>query len=155
MKGWLAIRAVIQRVKRASVIISGEAYSEIGPGLLVLLGVERGDEDSDARYIARKVSELRIFTDENGKMNLSALDLGLSVMVVSQFTLSGDVRKGTRPSFTEAARPETAIPLYEAVCEHLRSLGLNVQTGVFQAKMDIELVNDGPVTILLDSGKLF
>ncbi len=149
------MRAVVQRVKRASVFISGETHSEIGPGLLVLLGVERGDEDKDARYIAQKVSALRVFTDENGKMNLSALDLGLSVMVVSQFTLSGDVRKGTRPSFTEAARPETAIPLYEAVCQQLRSLGLNVQTGVFQAQMDIELVNDGPVTILLDSKKTF
>ncbi len=149
------MRAVIQRVNRASVTISGKTYSEIGPGLLVLLGVERSDEAPDARYIAQKVSALRVFTDENGKMNLSALDLGLSIMVVSQFTLSGDVRKGTRPSFTEAARPETAIPLYEAVCKQLRALGLNVQTGVFQAKMDIELVNDGPVTILLDSKKTF
>ncbi len=122
---------------------------------MVLLGVERGDEAQDARYIAQKTASLRIFTDENGKMNLSALDLELSVMVVSQFTLSGDVRRGTRPSFTEAARPETAIPLYESVCEQLRALGLNVQTGEFQAKMDIELVNDGPVTILLDSKKLF
>ncbi len=122
---------------------------------MVLLGVERGDEAPDAHYIAQKVAALRVFTDENDKMNLSVKDLGLSVMVVSQFTLSGDVRRGTRPSFTEAARPETAIPLYEAVCEQLRSLGLNVQTGVFQAKMDIELVNDGPVTILLDSGRLF
>ncbi len=149
------MRAVVQRVKRAAVVISGETHSEIGAGLLVLLGVGRGDGETDARYIAQKVAALRVFTDEHGKMNLSALDLGLSVMVVSQFTLSGDVRKGTRPSFTEAARPETAIPLYESVCEQLRAMGLNVKTGVFQAKMDVELINDGPVTILLDSKKLF
>lgn len=149
------MRAVIQRVKRASVTIDNELHAEIGPGLLVLLGVERGDDEPDVRYIVQKIAALRVFMDAEGKMNLSAKDLGLSVLVVSQFTLSGDVRRGTRPSFTEAARPEQAIPLYESVCAGLRALGLDVKTGVFQAMMDVALINDGPVTILLDSKKLF
>lgn len=149
------MRAVVQRVKEASVTINGGIHSTIGPGLLVLLGVERNDSDADAQYVVQKLSTLRIFEDGEGKMNRSVLDEGLEILLVSQFTLLGDVRRGTRPSFTEAARPEHAIPLYEAVASGLSAKGICVKTGVFQVTMEVNLVNNGPVTILLDSKKMF
>ena len=128
---------------------------EVERGFLVLVGVQDGDTEADVRYCAEKVSGLRVFEDENGKMNLSVRDVGGAVLAVSQFTLCGDARHGRRPSFSAAARPETAVPLYEAFCGALRAAGLRVETGVFQAHMDVMLVNDGPVTILLDSRKTF
>jgi len=149
------MRAVVQRVSRAEVRVEGKATGAIGKGLLVLLGVARGDGPDDARAMADKVAGLRIFEDADGKMNLPVADVGGGVLVVSQFTLLGDARKGNRPGFGDAAPPEEANALYEAVCGHLRARGLPVGTGVFRAHMDVELVNDGPVTILLDSRKLF
>lgn len=149
------MRAVVQRVSRASVTVGTETVGAIGPGVLVLLGVGSGDTDTDARYIAEKVAHLRIFPDDNGNMNRSLLDAGGAALVVSQFTLHGDVRKGRRPSFAAAAPPQQAEALYERCCEELAALGVPVQTGRFQAMMMVELVNDGPVTILLDSEKLF
>lgn len=145
------MRVVVQRVKRASVAIDGQSVGRIGPGLLVLLGIRQGDSDRDADALARKLCELRIFPDGEGKMNLSVLDAGHSVLVVSQFTLYGDCRKGRRPSFLEAARPEEAVPLYERFLERVRSRVDDVQTGRFGARMEVELVNDGPVTLLLDA----
>ncbi len=147
------MRAVIQRVSEASVRVDGRVIGQIGLGLLVLLGVEQGDTDADLQYCVEKTAHLRIFEDEAGKMNRSVLDVGGSVLVVSQFTLCGDVRKGRRPSFITAARPEEAIPRYEAYCAALVALGLPVATGEFQADMKVSLVNDGPVTILIDSRK--
>ncbi len=153
------MRAVVQRVSRAEVRVDGRVTGKVtgspARGLLVLLGVARGDGAEDARAMAEKVAALRVFEDAEGKMNLSVADVGGGVVVVSQFTLLGDVRKGNRPGFTDAAPPEEANALYEAVCGHLRARGLPVGTGVFRAHMEVELVNDGPVTILLDTRKLF
>ena len=147
------MRAVIQRVTRASVTVEGRVTGEIGAGLLVLLGVSRTDNPESAAYLAEKIANLRIFSDEAGKMNLSLLDVGGSALLVSQFTLYGDTRGGRRPSYIQAAPPEQASLLYQEFVRSIRSLGVPVQTGVFQAHMQVELVNDGPVTILLDSEK--
>jgi D-tyrosyl-tRNA(Tyr) deacylase len=147
------VRAVIQRVTRASVTVEGRVAGEIGAGLLVLLGVSRTDNPESAAYLAEKIANLRIFSDEAGKMNLSLLDVGGSALLVSQFTLYGDTRGGRRPSYVQAAPPEQASRLYEEFVRTIRALGVPVQTGVFQAHMQVELVNDGPVTILLDSEK--
>ena len=149
------MRSVLQRVTEASVTVDGRVTGRIGPGLLVLVGVEEDDTEEDARYTADRVAGMRIFNDDNGKFNLSLRDVGGGVLVVSQFTLHGDCRKGRRPSFIRAARPETAIPLYERVAQCLRDEGFNVATGEFGAHMKVQLVNDGPVTILLDSRKVF
>ena len=149
------MRAVVQRVSRASVKVNGEFAGKIGEGLLVLLGVTHVDTEIDADYLAEKVAGLRIFEDDAGKMNRSVVDTGGAVLAVSQFTLFGDVRKGKRPSFDEAARPERARELYECFVERIRALGLPCETGRFQEMMEVELVNQGPVTILLDSKKLF
>jgi D-tyrosyl-tRNA(Tyr) deacylase len=147
------VRAVIQRVTRASVSVEGKVAGEIGAGLLVLLGVSRTDNPESASYLAEKIANLRIFSDEAGKMNLSLLDIGGSALVVSQFTLYGDTRGGRRPSYVQAAPPEEAKRLYEEFVGSMRALGLTVETGVFQAHMQVELANDGPVTILVDSEK--
>src|SRR6202451_4284803 len=149
------MRAVVQRVSRAVVSVNGNIAGEIGMGLLVLLGVGQADTEADAAYLAEKVSALRIFEDEQGKMNRSVQEVGGSVLAVSQFTLYGDVRRGKRPSFDAAAPPEKARQLYEFFVEQVRAAGLRCETGRFQEMMQVELVNDGPVTILLDSGKLF
>jgi len=147
------VRAVIQRVTRASVTVDGRVAGEIGAGLLVLLGVSKTDNPESASYLAEKIANLRIFSDEAGKMNRSVLDTGGSALVVSQFTLYGDTRGGRRPSYIQAAPPEEASRLYQEFVGSMRSLGVRVETGVFQAHMRVELVNDGPVTILLDSEK--
>lgn len=149
------MRAVIQRVERASVSVEGEIKGQIGAGFLVLIGVEEGDGDADFKYIADKVPNLRVFEDEQGKMNRSLLDVGGEVLAVSQFTLLGDARGGRRPSFIAAARPETADPMYERLVADWRARGIRVETGVFGAHMKVALVNDGPVTILLDSRRRF
>ena len=149
------MRAVIQRVSRAKVTVAGEVTGEIGLGLLVLLGVGQQDAESGADYLADKITGLRIFEDDAGKMNRSVIDVGGAVLVVSQFTLYGDVRKGKRPSFDDAARPEMARALYERFLERIRAAGLRCETGRFQEMMQVELVNDGPVTILVDSEKKF
>lgn len=149
------MRAVVQRVTSASVTVEGRAISRIGPGLLVFLGIEQGDDQSDLEYVVGKVRDLRIFADAHGKMNRSVKDAGASVLVVSQFTLSADCRRGRRPSFDAAAPPAVARAMYEAFVSLLRSTDLPVQTGEFQAMMQVELTNDGPVTILLDSRKAF
>jgi len=149
------MRAVVQRVSEASVRIEGRLVGAIGPGLLVLLGVGRGDGEADADYLAGKVVHLRVFPDEGGQMNRSLLETGGSVLVVSQFTLYGDVRKGRRPGYSSAAPPEEANRLYEHFVALLRGLGARVATGVFQAMMDVTLVNHGPVTLLLDSSRQF
>lgn len=149
------MRAVVQRVSRAQVTVKGEIIGGIGPGLLVLLGVGRDDTESDATYLAEKICGLRVFEDREGKMNRSALEGGDSVLVVSQFTLYGDVRRGKRPSFDAAAAPEKACQLYEFFVERIRTAGLRCETGRFQETMKVELVNEGPVTILLDSRKEF
>jgi D-tyrosyl-tRNA(Tyr) deacylase len=145
------MRAVVQRVSRAAVRVEGRAVGEIGPGLLVLLGVAAGDGEDQARWMADKLAALRIFEDAAGKMNRSVAEAGGGLLVVSQFTLLGDARKGNRPSFTGAAPPEPASALYERVCALLREKGLPVAQGVFRAHMEVELVNQGPVTILLDT----
>ena len=149
------MRAVVQRVSEASVSIDGEIVSRIGKGLLIFLGVGAGDTESDAEYLADKIANLRIFEDEKGKMNLSVRDVGGEAMVVSQFTLYGDCRKGRRPSFTQAAKPDKAQVLYSYFILRLREEGVPTREGVFQAHMKVNLTNDGPVTILLDSGKSF
>jgi D-tyrosyl-tRNA(Tyr) deacylase len=149
------MRAVVQRVSRARVTVKSEVTGEIGPGLLVLLGVGREDSEADAIYLAEKIAGLRVFEDDAGKMNLGLAEVGGSVLAVSQFTLYGDVRRGKRPSFDEAAAPEKARELYEMFVGHIRSAGLRCETGRFQEMMKVELVNEGPVTILLDSGKRF
>ncbi len=149
------MRAVVQRVSEASVSVDGENIAVIGPGLLVLLGVEQQDGPRDVRYLVEKVIGLRVFADAQGLMNLSVVDRGGAVLVVSQFTLLGDVRRGRRPSFIAAADPELANQLYESFCCELSSSGIDVGQGRFQADMQVALVNDGPVTILLDSRKLF
>jgi len=149
------MRAVVQRVSHASVKVDGELTGEIAKGLLVLLGVAQDDSEADADYLAEKICGLRIFEDEAGKMNLSVADVGGAVLAVSQFTLFGDVRRGKRPSFDAAARPEQAKALYEYFVERIRASGLRCETGRFQEMMEVELVNSGPVTILLDSKKMF
>ena len=149
------MRAVVQRVSRAKVTVGGVVSGEIGAGLMILLGVGREDTAEVAAALAEKTANLRIFEDENEKMNRSLLDVKGSALVVSQFTLYGDARGGRRPSFISAAPPELAKALYEEFCEALRKLGVNVGTGIFQAMMSVELVNEGPVTILLDSDKAF
>jgi D-tyrosyl-tRNA(Tyr) deacylase len=149
------MRAVIQRVSRAKVSVNDWTAGEIGLGLLVLLGVGREDTEDDVSYLVEKTVGLRIFEDADGKMNRSVLDVGGSVLVVSQFTLYGDVRRGKRPSFDAAAASENARKLYELFVEQLRAAGLRCETGRFQEMMLVELVNEGPVTILLDSTKLF
>jgi D-tyrosyl-tRNA(Tyr) deacylase len=149
------MRAVIQRVARAEVRVEGEVVGAVGRGLLVLLGVAQDDGEEAARYLSDKVASLRVFEDGAGKMNLALAEVGGGVLVISQFTLFGDVRKGNRPSFTGAAPPERANALYERFCGLLREKGLPVATGVFRAHMDVELVNEGPVTVMLDSTRLF
>lgn len=149
------MRAVIQRVIQASVSVQQERISKIETGLLVLLGVEQGDAEPDARYIANKTAGLRIFEDDAGLMNRNVSEVGGEVLVVSQFTLLGDVRRGKRPSFTSAAPPDNADLLYQRVCELLMDQEVSVHRGIFQADMQVSLINDGPVTILLDSHKQF
>src|SRR5580700_1961081 len=149
------MRAVVQRVSRAQVAVSGEIAGEIGVGLLVLLGVGQDDTETDATYLAGKIAGLRVFEDAEGKMNRSVQDVGGSVLVVSQFTLYGDVRRGKRPSFDAAAPPEKAQQLFEFFVEQIRAADLRCETGRFQEMMQVELVNEGPVTILLDSAKTF
>jgi D-aminoacyl-tRNA deacylase len=149
------MRAVLQRVSRASVTVEERVTGQIGPGLMILLGVGREDSSPVAASMAEKIANLRIFEDDRGKMNRSLLDVGGSALVVSQFTLYGDARGQRRPSFIAAAPPETAKAVYEEFCTALRALGVNIATGVFQAMMSVELVNEGPVTILLDSEKTF
>jgi D-tyrosyl-tRNA(Tyr) deacylase len=149
------MRAVVQRVSRAQVAVNGEITGQIGLGLLVLLGVGRDDTEADATYLAEKICGLRVFEDAQGKMNRSARDAGGSVLAVSQFTLYGDVRRGKRPSFDAAAPPEKARRLYEFFVEQIRAADLRCEIGRFQEMMKVELVNEGPVTILLDSGKEF
>lgn len=148
------MRACIQRVKYARVSVDNKTVGEISHGMLVLLGVERGDTLSDAEYIIKKLSAIRIFEDDDGKMNLSLADIGGEILLISQFTLLGDARHGRRPSFSDAAPPDEAIPLYEYVSDTL-SRDFKVERGIFGADMDVELLNWGPVTLLLDSKKLF
>lgn len=152
---WKSVRAVVQRVSRAKVTVNGCIVGEIGLGLLVLLGVGRDDSESDVNYTAEKIAGLRIFEDADGKMNRSVVEVGGSVLAVSQFTLYGDVRRGKRPSFDDAAPPEIARRLYELFVERIRAAGLRCETGRFQEMMQVELVNEGPVTVLLDSRKAF
>ncbi len=149
------MRAVIQRVSRSKVTVNGETTGEIANGLLVLLGVATGDTNADADYLAEKIIGLRIFEDQDGKMNLSVADTAGALLVVSQFTLYGDVRRGKRPSFDAAAPPQQARELYEYFVEKIRTAGRTCETGRFQEMMQVELVNEGPVTILLDSAKAF
>jgi D-tyrosyl-tRNA(Tyr) deacylase len=149
------MRAVVQRVSTARVLVDRAVVGEIGRGLLVLVGVTGPDGPDDVAYIANKVRELRLFPDDEGKMNRSLEDIGGAALVVSQFTLFGDCRNGRRPSFTKAAPPVEAKALYEAVVAHIRAAGVPVSTGVFQADMQVELTNDGPVTLLLDSSRAF
>lgn len=149
------MRAVVQRVSEARVLVEDKTVGEIGKGLVVLLGVGQNDTDKDIEYLGDKVVNLRIFEDEDGKMNVSLLDVGGELLVVSQFTLYGDCRKGKRPSYSAAARPEVAEDLYNKFVEYCRSYNIKVETGVFQAMMDVEIHNCGPVTLLLDSKKEF
>ena len=149
------MRAVIQRVRHARVTIEGQVAGEIGAGVVVLLAVGKADLPEAAHYLAEKTAQIRIFNDEHGKMNISLLESGGAALVVSQSTLYGDVRRGRRPGFDRAAQPAEANRLYEEYVAHLRSFGLRVETGTFQAHMLVELVNDGPVTILVDSEKVF
>lgn len=144
------MRAVVQRVTESTLSIGGEVHSEIGKGFMVLLGVTETDTEEDAKVLAEKISKLRVFRDENDKMNLSLIDIGGEMQIVSQFTLYADCHKGNRPSFINAALPEKAIPLYEKFIDHVKSIGIPVVTGVFGADMEINLINDGPVTIILD-----
>ena len=145
------MRAVVQRVTEASVTVEGKTVGSIGSGLMVLLGVEQGDTEKDGAYLAEKLAGLRIFEDEAEKMNLSVQQVGGSILLVSQFTLLGDVRHGKRPSFTQAAPPREADALYEDLADRLRQKGIPVETGQFQAHMEVSLVNDGPVTIIIDT----
>lgn len=149
------MRLVIQRVLESSVTVDGTVVGSIGKGYMVLCGVEEGDTQEDLRYCVEKTAGLRIFEDDAGKMNRSILDVGGEVLAVSQFTLHGDARHGRRPSFITAARPELAVPMYDAYCNGLREKGIHVETGIFQADMKVSLVNDGPVTLLIDSRRLF
>jgi len=149
------MRAVVQLVKKAAVSVNGSVISEIGPGLLVLLGIRKNDIPGDARILAEKIAHLRIFPDKSKLMNLSLLDVGGQMLVVSQFTLYGDCRKGRRPSYSNAAPPAQAEELYEVFMRETAELGIRVAAGKFQAMMDVELINQGPVTVLLDSAKSF
>ncbi|MBQ0078864.1 MAG: D-tyrosyl-tRNA(Tyr) deacylase [Eubacterium sp.] len=149
------MRAVVQRVSASSVVVDGKVTGKTQKGLMVLIGVEQGDTEKDGKYIADKVCGLRIFEDEDEKMNLSVKDVGGTILAVSQFTLLGDVRKGKRPSFTMAEEPEAANNLYMKTVDMMREQGLHVEEGVFRTHMDVEIHNSGPVTILLDSHKLF
>jgi D-aminoacyl-tRNA deacylase len=149
------MRAVVQRVREARVVVDGRIVGEIGAGLLALIGVARDDGPEDAKYLAPKIRDLRIFDDAGGKMNLALADVGGSILAVSQFTLYGDARRGRRPSFDRAAAADAGRLLFDTLLLELRSTGLPVETGVFQAHMEVELVNDGPVTILVDSRKEF
>jgi D-tyrosyl-tRNA(Tyr) deacylase len=149
------MRAVVQRVSRASVEVEGKIVGKIDRGVLVLLGVGKNDDEYAADYLAEKIAGLRIFEDSDGKMNLSVKEINGAILAVSQFTLFGDVRRGKRPSFDLAAAPDLASRLYEYFVERIRAHGLRCETGVFQAMMNVSLVNDGPVTILLDSEKMF
>ena len=149
------MRAVVQRVTRASVKVGSETVGQIEKGLLVLLGVAQDDTESDADYLADKIVGMRVFEDAGEKMNLAVTDVGGAILAVSQFTLFGDMRRGRRPSFDAAARPEQARKLYEYFVEKIRAAGVRCETGTFQAMMEVELVNDGPVTILMDSRKSF
>lgn len=148
------MRAVIQRVSEASVTVEGEQVAQIGRGFLILLGVSHSDSEAEAAYLARKIAGLRLFEDAEGKTNLGLSDVGGEVLAVSQFTLYADARKGRRPSFTDAARPEQAQPLYRRFCELLAAEGIPVQRGIFQAHMQVALVNDGPVTLWLDTTEM-
>lgn len=146
------MRAVVQRVKRTSVTVGGELKGSAGQGFNVLIGVMQGDTDAEAQLLAAKISKLRVFEDENSKMNKSVLDIGGEILVISQFTLCADIKKGNRPSFTDSAPPEEADRLYLAFCEHLREAGVKkVETGVFAADMLVSIDNDGPVTIVMDT----
>ncbi|KPK27606.1 MAG: D-tyrosyl-tRNA(Tyr) deacylase [Desulfobacterales bacterium SG8_35_2] len=149
------MRAVVQLVKKAAVKVNGSVISKIGPGLLVLLGIQKNDSGGDARILAGKIAHLRIFPDKGRLMNLSLLDFGGEMLVVSQFTLYGDCRKGRRPSYSNAAPPDQAEELYELFIQETAKLGVQVASGKFQALMDVELINQGPVTLLLDSAKSF
>ena len=149
------MRAIVQRVKSANVQIDGQLVAEIESGLLIFLGISIDDQQSDIDYLIRKIANLRIFRDDDLRMNKSLLDVGGQALVVSQFTLYGDCRKGRRPNFSQAAKPEKAHQLYQVFVNQLLQLGVDVKTGVFQATMEVELTNDGPITILLDSEKLF
>lgn len=149
------MRAIVQRVSHASVVVDGETVGAIQKGFMVLIGVMEGDTDKDLQYIAKKIAALRVFEDEEEKMNLSLADVGGSVLLVSQFTLAGDVRHGNRPAFITAARPEVAEPMFLKLVEVLRATGLTVETGRFRTHMEVTLLNDGPVTIMIDSGKMF
>ncbi len=148
------MRALIQRTSGASVTIGGEARGKIGKGFVVLVGVTEGDTVDDAAYLADKTAKLRVFEDEDGKMNRSLADVGGALLVISQFTLYGDCKKGNRPSFTDAARPDTAVPVYEAFIRRCREHGLTVETGEFGADMQVALVNDGPVTLWMDTAQM-
>ena len=149
------MRAIVQRVKSANVQIDGQLVAEIESGLLIFLGISIDDQQSDIDYLIRKIANLRIFRDDDLRMNKSLLDVGGQALVVSQFTLYGDCRKGRRPNFSQAAKPEKAHQLYQVFVNQLLQLGVDVKTGVFQSTMEVELTNDGPITILLDSEKLF
>ena len=149
------MRGVVQRVKRGSVSVDGKVISKIDKGIMLLLGIEVNDDENDLEYIIKKVSKLRIFDDEEGVMNKSLLDYGLEILVVSQFTLYGDARKGNRPSYIRSAKFDDGIVLYEKFIEEMKNLGIKVSVGEYGADMDVELINDGPVTILLDSSKEF
>lgn len=149
------MRAVIQRVRRASVTINGMVHGEIGRGMVVLLGIHGSDRLTDLQWLAEKVVNLRIFDDEQGKMNLSLADIAGAMLIISQFTLYGDCRKGRRPGFSSAAAPDIAEPLYHRFIEEIKNKQVKVASGIFQAAMDVELVNEGPVTLLLDSEKQF
>ncbi len=149
------MRAVVQRVLSSSVSVEGELKAKIGQGLNILLGIATDDDEKDIKYLAEKIANLRIFDDDNDVMNLSLLDIKGEALVISQFTLMGDVRKGRRPSYQAAAKPDVALALYQEFVAKLESLEVKVATGVFQADMQVEILNDGPVTILLDSKKLF
>ncbi|MGI5824221.1 MAG: D-aminoacyl-tRNA deacylase [Bacillota bacterium] len=151
------MRAVVQRVLKAAVTLqqTGETVGQIGRGFVVLLGVGNEDTEADSKYLAEKIANLRVFEDEYDKMNLSLLNVGGEILAVSQFTLFGDCRRGRRPGFTEAARPENADPLYQHFVGELRKYGIKVETGVFQTDMLVDIANDGPVTLLLDSKKVF
>ena len=145
------MRALVQRVSRASVAVQGETVGEIGAGFVVLVGVSRDDDEADADYIVNKVAHLRVFADEQGKFNRSAMDVGAELLLISQFTLHADTRKGRRPSFVDAAPPTLAEPLFDRTVAKFRESGLRVATGVFQAHMMVSLINDGPVTIMIES----
>ncbi len=149
------MRCVVQRVTSSSVTVNGETAGAIGPGLMVLIGISVDDTEADLKYMAEKVPNLRIFDDENGVMNRSVLDAGGSILAVSQFTLYGDTRGGRRPSYIRAAKPDKADALYEQLIARWREKGIHVETGIFRTEMKVSLVNDGPVTILLDSEKAF